>query len=456
MGSASRVACEGRFCLWRIVEELGPCAAYRCSNEWMYLTDRSGRTLGATLSLARTGEVSLRFLDPTHVELLFWDDAQRMFPPVIDNGVDSTRAERSLLEVSQDGKKFTSVASPGREGTQPVAPTEGPKVALPKPLPRMPVGKKLLARARALCPSEEPLHPRDYVCRDGTCLLVLAQEEEAREAESSINPPFCFLQVTGGNLRPVAISTDATLVAIRPFEYVFSAGLGPYGSYEEVEAISRLHPGRMSFVDTTGLHVQGASRYPVREAKTVEAARGIAPTVHASTPVHIPWGQKTWRDSDDLSLAWQLFRVGKTLRLHVEVLDDQVVPLGEAAGIHSDHLELSVAAHDAHGNASEPRKLGILLAADGKVETRRWTKSEDLPTASAHGTWQRTERGYTVDLTLPVEVSEGQESPRTAHVSVMVSDADARKRQETLMGHSGTLHFWKEYPPTIDEYRTHP
>jgi hypothetical protein len=34
----------------------------------------------------------------------------------------------------------------------------------------------------------------------------------------------------------------------------------------------------------------------------------------------------------------------------------------------------------------------------------------------------------------------------------VASDADEKKRQETLLGNKGSLDFWDEYPPTIEEY----
>ena len=35
---------------------------------------------------------------------------------------------------------------------------------------------------------------------------------------------------------------------------------------------------------------------------------------------------------------------------------------------------------------------------------------------------------------------------------VLVSDADAAHKQETLMGHIGTPRWWTEYPPSVEEY----
>lgn len=59
-------------------------------------------------------------------------------------------------------------------------------------------------------------------------------------------------------------------------------------------------------------------------------------------------------------------------------------------------------------------------------------------------------------LTLPLADLLGAAEPTISlGVSLAVSDADARGKQETLMKHSGTLMSWTEYPPSIDEYRRH-
>ncbi len=41
---------------------------------------------------------------------------------------------------------------------------------------------------------------------------------------------------------------------------------------------------------------------------------------------------------------------------------------------------------------------------------------------------------------------------KTYIFSIVASDADEKKRQETLLGNKGSLDFWDEYPPTIEEY----
>jgi hypothetical protein len=467
--SAHRLACEGRFCLWHLTQYLGPCAAYRCSGEHLVLTDREGHVLPAAWRLSPYDGSSARFLGPYQIELLTWSSRSNHEWPEIDQGVDPTSVWRQVLKLSRDGTKFTLDPGASREPAWKTKPAQrrAKDTGSEKPGAQVPVSEALLARARAACASDETLFPRHHECHEGTCVLILDGDETAvdkpedQRDENSCRGFLCTALVKGDEVRKLPVGEDATGLEITPDFYAYSACTGPYGSSELNEVLSRRQPERKAFADTPGLQLEGSDPYPVREAKTVEAARALAPTVHAYTQVHIPWGRNAWRDDKDLALAWQVMRVGNELRLHAEVDDDMVVPSGTGTGVHSDHLELTVWKQPpAKDTAGLPlRKLGVLLGAEGQVQVRLWTREEegkardvDEAYAPARGTWSRSARGYEVDLTLPLAVL-GEDKPLTSALfSVMASDADERRKQETLMGHQGTLRFWTEYPPTHEEY----
>lgn len=472
--TAHRIACEGRFCVWTSSDYLGPCVGYHCAHDSLSISDRKGHALPATWELRNVDRTSVRFLGPQQLELLTWSNDASSGGPAMDTGVDTTSISRQVLKLSRDGAKLTPDAGasrapawktkPSRRGTQ--------DTGREKPVPEVPVSEALLAQARAACSSDESFYLRHHECHAGTCVLILDADESAKDKpeekrdENSCAGTLCTVLVKGGKVRRLPVGEEATSLDITPDSYQYSACTGPYGSGEFSDALSRRRPERKMFADTEGLHLEGGEPYPVREAESLEAARALAPTVHAYTLVHVSWGRTAWRDDKDLALAWQVMRVGDELRLHAEVDDDVLVPFNEGTGtgVHSDHLELTVWKQPPSRGRTEDkglplRKLGVLLGAEGQARARLWTREEqgkardvDEAYAAARGTWSRTERGYAVDLTLPLAFLGVEKAPASAPFSVAVSDADERGKQETLMGHQGTLRFWTEYPPTHEEY----
>ena len=103
---------------------------------------------------------------------------------------------------------------------------------------------------------------------------------------------------------------------------------------------------------------------------------------------------------------------------------------------------------------------GVLLAADGQVQLRLWKRGaigqqvrEVDEEYAAAGTWAKTERGYRVVVSLPLApLPEALGARKTYAFTILASDADEKKRQETLLGNKGSLDFWDEYPPAIEEY----
>lgn len=461
--TARRFACEGRFCLWQLSEHLGPCAGYRCVNETLVVSDREGRALRAHWPLSTFGTTFVRFLGPHQVEVV-----TRSNPgtngPVPESGVDPLVITREVLKLSRDGGKFTKDAAASRPPawkTKEREPRPQAGRGLKKPAGKAPLTSTVLARARAACLSDQTLSPRYHECREGLCMLFLSEAPRATHTgederdDHFCGTDLCAVVVKGNEVRRLTLHENASCVTVTPTEYVFSGDTGPYGSSEDLEWISRLKPGYMAFADTARLHLDGSEPYPVREAESVESARALAPTVHAYTVAHVTWGQKAWQGDEDLSLAWQLMRVGEELHLFAEVDDDTVVPFRAetGTGVHSDHLELTVWKQPLEEKPAPLRKLGVLLAEDGQVLVRLWTAGKDEPYAPAQGSWSRSERGYRVDLTLSLALLEELKPLVSARVTVEASDTDARGRQETLMGHKGTLRFWTEFPPSIDEHR---
>lgn len=473
--TAHRIACGGRFCVWSYSEYLGPCASYRCVNESLRVSDLEGRALPATWELNTFDSTSVRFLGPQQLELLTWRNDASYGGPAMDTGVDTTSVSRQVLKLSRDGAKLTLDAGASRAPAWKTKPARrrSKDSGREKPAPEVPVSEALLARARAACSSGESFSLRHHECHAGTCVLILDGDEGAKDKpeekrdENSCQGTLCTVLVKGNEVRKLPVGEEATSLDIMPDSYQYSACTGPYGSGEFSDALSRGRPERKLFADTEGLQLEGSNPYPVREAKSIEAARALAPTVHAYTLVHVSWGRTAWREEKDLALAWQVMRVGDELRLHAEVDDDVLVPFGEdtGTGVHSDHLELTVwkqpPTRDGKGDkAGLPlRKLGVLLGAEGQARARLWTREEqgkardvDEAYTDARGTWSRTEGGYAVELTLPLAFLGVEKAPAAVPFSVVVSDADEHGKQETLMGHRGTLRLWTEYPPTHEEY----
>ncbi|WP_163868865.1 hypothetical protein [Myxococcus eversor] len=458
-GTAKRISCEGPFCLWLVVEELGPCFYGLCTNKFMVLSDLEGKFMGASRSLDSWTESTPRFIDAEHVEVV---SRNTNYPfTAVDDGLDPTQVSRTVLKVSRDGTRFTQAPSLTPTWTKPGSRRMGSSVAPKPPEPRV-VSAELLARARALCPTDVTFNPVDYACGDGTCLLLLTESEpksgpDAGREEATAKPtfevegPFCSVMVKGEDVELASLGGDATSVRVTPTGYAFSGPVGMRGSTEVMEWVSRARPGYMSFSDTEGVVVNGSNPYPVRFAESAKAALALAPTVQAFTLAHVTWGLADWKGPTDLAFAWRLARVGEALALIAEVHDDKVVPLGKGTGLHSDHLELTFPRPSV--SPSHTIKVGVLLTAGGKVEARDWTGEANPVLPSIQGTWRKRPHGYEVSLTLPLAALGVEKSARASYFSLAVSDADARGKQETLMGHDGELRFWTEYPPSIAEYR---
>ncbi|MFY2563098.1 hypothetical protein ACN469_36220 [Corallococcus terminator] len=464
-GSVQRISCEGRFCLWRVVDELGACTQGYCSNKLMVLSDLQGRFVGAMHGLHGWSPSVLRFIDAEHVEVVTRSRDEPATVP--DVGMDPTRVYRQVLKVSRDGSRFTKVPSQAPTWTMPDARREDARAVSNPPKPR-PVSDKLLAQARArcLCPEGEcrkgaRFTPVEYVCQGAACMLLLSAFEPSPDGqdassapEGSVEGPLCGVLVKGGEVQSVLIDSYPTYVVVSPGAYEVMGPVGVRGATELIRKLDRGRPGYLIFSDTVGATVEGIRPYPVRFAQSAEDALSLAPTVQAYTQAHVSWGLAGWKDADDLAFAWRLARVGEALALHVEVHDDKVVALGTGTGLHSDHLELTVWQTGASGPRAE-LKLGLLLVAGGTVKARDWTGNADKALPSIQGTWRKRPRGYEMTLTLSLADLGVSEPLRTLGVEVAVSDADARGKQETLMKHDGVLHFWEEYPPSVAEYDGH-
>ncbi|MFY1825011.1 hypothetical protein ACN47A_03795 [Myxococcus fulvus] len=425
----------------------------------MLVSDLQGRFLGASHGLDDNASRSLRFVDPEQVEVVTWTRHELFH--VIDTGVDPLYVNRRVLKVSRDGARFIEVPGQGPRWTMVGARAENTPGLQKLPKPRT-VSGALLERARALCPTGASYEPVEYVCRDGTCLLLLSgfktepdgpPEYATWMLDGRVQGPLCVVLVQGKKLTWLSVAENGSSVELLPGSYRFWGGMAVRGGMVPVVELSRTQPGYMVLDDTVGAVVDGSHPYPVRRGPSAEAALALAPTVQAYTQAHIPWGLAGWKDADDLAFAWRVARVEDTLVLQVEVHDETVVPRGAGTGVHSDHLELTLWQHRGWGSTRpEKRKLGVLLGAGGEVEVRDWTEKANVMLPFLQGTWRAHPQGYEVTLVLPL-AALGMTKPLTGVGFVMaVSDADVRGKQETLMEQPGGLNLWSEYPPTILEY----
>lgn len=461
-----RLDCGSQFCVWHVSQYMGGCSLEDCNSHDLVVSDLKGRALKAFTSFAPLSAV--RFVGARQIELVTPSDLIEHSPggKPWDAGIGTTLMKRRLLTVSPDGARFVSDSgeawfSPERHKKLQrllFPPSKAPE----EPGLKSPVTEVVLAKARAACGSEEKPEALHHECHKGTCLLVLGVKSE----ESQGPRLACVLEVKAQQVRLLPIDklvegADEFSLSTSRLCFVNSTG-GLRGTSGDEQCISRAQPGRMAFVETQGLHLESTRLYPVRKADSLAAGREFAPTVHAFTALHVRWGDHAWRGEKDLSLAWQAMRLGDVLQLHVEVDDDVLVPLGKGAAVHTDHLELGFRGLQ----GSQPRltvshlKLVVLLAGEGRARFRLWKreahgKGQELDEEyAATGTWVRTERGYAVDVSLPIGPlrKELASSLRIWGLSLVASDADEKGRQKTLMGTEGTLVFWNEYPPTIEEY----
>jgi hypothetical protein len=456
-----RLVCGSQFCLWHVSSYLGGCSEEDCNSHDLVVSDRKGRSLGGSTNFSRAA--SVRFLSPRQAEIITFVDLITHNPggQPWDAGINATLMLRNVVDISPDGSSVKAGtptwASPERHKRleKLVAASEGaenPKLAEPVP-------DALLAKAKAACGSEDPPGPLHHECRKGTCVLVLGGDQE-----NSIIP-VCVLEVKGQNPRLLPIGKlveEADRFTPFPARYCFVRSNGGIrGGPGDEQCISRAQPSRMAFVETKGLHLESGHHYPVRKVDSVAAGREIAPTVHAYTAAQVRWGLDAWKGEKDLSLAWQAMRVGDDLQLHVEVDDDVLVPAGKGPAVHTDHLELDF--WDPRSELLEKRdrhlKLGVLLADEGKVQARLWKRGEKGKDQdadeeyAASGTWARTERGYSVDISVPLEpLRKALGARRSFLFDLTASDADDKGRQKTLLGDRGSLRFWDEDPPTIEDY----
>ncbi|MFY0570894.1 sugar-binding protein [Archangium lansingense] len=430
------------------------------------MTDRKGKLLGASSDQADLSGGRARFLGPRQVEFVGLvslednngDDPEGRRREV---GFGAALMMRRLITLSQDGSAITS------DTREWLAPTHHALLERRLNNQRAGIEPKIkgrmhdavLAKARTVCGSEgnEELKPTLYECHGGgVCVLVLDRVSGDRSSEESS----CVLKVKEGNVERLPLGTlmgvddESYKFSLESARYCFTCTIcGFRGSSGNTQCVSRERPDRMAFVETAGLHVDSGEFYPVRQAGSSAAGAAAALTVHAYTMAHVSWGLDNWKNAKDLSLAWQAMRVGEDLRFHAEVEDDVLLPASDGPFVHSDHLELDFKGPRAH------LKLGVLLAADGQLQVRLWKQGaagqerEVDEEYAAAGTWSKTERGYRVEVSLPLApLRESLGAQKTLSFEMVASDADGKKRQETLLGNSGSLDFWDEYPPTIEEY----
>ncbi|WP_395812177.1 hypothetical protein [Archangium minus] len=463
LNRTERLDCQGAFCVWWNSWH-SACSGEYCFFDTLYVTDREGHVVSEHANdKSPVGQYTheVRFIAPRRIEILEHKGPFNHEREIgAETGVDPSWVRREVWNLSSDGKTLTQDPKAVREPDwkrqpQAPAPSRRPPPKPEVPSLKVPVKEAVLAKARAACESSDGRYPLHHECRRGSCVLVLSSQPEYDEL--SCRQILCPVLVKGSQVRALPLSEEVVRLELTPTEYVFTACDGPYGSLGSQLTLLRARPEFMVFSGTEGLHVEGSEPYPVREAKSFEAARALAPTVHAYTRFHIPWGRDAWRDEHDLSLAWQLMRVDGQLRLHAEVDDDVLVPFTTGTGVHSDHLELTVSRGRTRAEAF---KLGVLLAPEGKLQVRLWQREEggkkrdvEEAFAAARGTWRKRERGYEVELDLPLDSVRDPAAPLVSHLSVFVSDADKAHKQETLMGHEGSLRFWTEYPPSLEEYQ---
>jgi hypothetical protein len=463
-GKTQRLACGSKFCVWHVSHYMGGCSGDDCNSHDLVVSDLKGRALGGSTPF-NSGAVA-RFLGPRQLELVF------PVPLIVanpgaeswDTGIPSALYQRQVMTVAPDGKEFDSKpeaewVSPERH--QKLRKLLYPSSAAEKPGLKASVSPAVRAKAQKACGVQDPLEPTHFECRKetGRCLLVLGGKTEEREQ------PLCVAEVKGKEVRAVPIrklvpEADEFSLSGSRFCFVWSTG-GIRGQAGDEQCISREQLDRMAFVETKGVHLESGDGYPVRSAGSVEEGLALAPTVHASTAAQVSWGRDAWKDEKDLSLTWQAARAAGALHFHIEVADDVLVPLGEGPAVHSDHLELDFwqSRQDSFAKTGPHLKLGVLLAGEGKAQLRLWKRSkggkeQDVDEAyPATGTWTRTERGYAVDFSLPVEpLRKELAASRPWGLWLMASDADAQGRQKVLMGTRGALPMWDEYPPTLEEY----
>jgi hypothetical protein len=458
-----RLDCGSQLCVWRVSQYMGGCSLEDCNSHDLVVSDLKGRALEAFTSYAPLSAV--RFVGARQIELTTPSDLIEHSPggKPWDAGIGTTLMKRRLLTVSADGARFVSGSgeawfSPERHRKLQrllFPPSKAPE----EPGLKSPVPDAVLTKAQAACGSEAKLEALHHECHKGTCLLVLGEK-----AEESLRLA-CALEVKAQQVRLLPIDTlvqgaDEFSLSTSRFCFVNSIG-GIRGQPGDEQCISREQPGRMAFVETQGLHLESGEGYPVRRVGSLAAGRELAPAVHAFTALHVSWGDHAWRGEKDLSLVWQAMRAGDALQLHVEVDDDVLVPLDKGAAVHTDHLELEFWGPQGfpHEKKGVRLKLGALLAGEGKVRVRVWKRGKDSQERdvdeayAATGTWAQTQRGYTVDLALPLEALRKElATQRPWDFTLRASDADDKGRQKTLLGTRGSLRFWDEYPPTIEEY----
>jgi hypothetical protein len=458
-----RLDCGSQFCVWHVSQYMGGCSGEDCNSHDLVVSDLKGRALEASTNFAPLSAV--RFVGARQIELATPSDLIEHNPggKPWDPGIGTTLIKRRLLTLSPDGAQFVSDSGEAwfsserhKKLQQLLFP---PGKAPEQPGLKSRVNQAVLPKAQAACGSEAQLEVLHHECHKESCLLVLGEK-----AEESLRLG-CVLEVKGQQVSRLPIdklveNADEFSLDASRYCFVWSGG-GIRGGPGDEQCISRAQPRRMAFVETKGLHLESGEGYPVRKADSLAAGRELAPTVHAFTALHVSWGDHAWRGEKDLSLVWQAMRVGDALQLHVEVDDDVLVPLDKGAAVHTDHLEFEFWGPQGfpHEKKGVRLKLGALLAGEGKVQVRVWKRGKDAQDRdvdeayAATGTWARTQRGYTVDLSLPVEALRKElATQRPWDFTLQASDADEKGRQKALMGTRGSLRFWDEYPPTIEEY----
>jgi hypothetical protein len=494
-----RLACSASRCLWFYSRHMGGCSFSDCSVHAVVLTDRKSKPLCSLDWEQHTGTPAGWFPEGRPAQILAPTELLRdngVGGEAWDPGLDTTLIEVHELIANKDGSEC-GLKAPRWHSQQRMLRLHG-KIAAgsrrgslrlqPRP------SDALLAKARARCGAAadesewdrerqgEELVQLDYRCEGGPCLLVMGRESAHRGEDVAL----CALRIADDRIDALPI---LELVTGSAAYYRREKGRSCFTSIDggirgdnpgDEACLSASDPVRMAFADPAGAQLEWANPYPARRGPSIEEGFAGVPKVHAESAFHVAWGAGAWRGEGDASLRWKALHFEDQIIVRAAVRDDVVVPLDrKRAAVDTDHLELELGQarqrrRGARRGSSQVRsrkpavdkltapaeriKLAALLAPEGRVKVRLWQISsylEDVEqdtVAPGAGTWKLTKDGYQVELALPLSwVRERIHAAGDLAFSLYASDAD-EGRQKAIIGTSGVLQLWDEFPPTIDEY----
>ena len=411
--------CEGKLCALMVGEDM----PFGHTFTRLWVGPRDSATARTLDDRPPEGAYGVHWLSPSRVALT-WLSAEgrydRWAPPAPGTRVLQVKPDGSLREEPAPPVRRPARAK-GDRGCILIFPRPPGQTGCVDEKSAPPDAMKVL---RATCPSGKGGHPVLGVCNAAGC--ALATQTDERDVQCAL-----WIPKTG---KPTRLADDASQLGLNDQALsVTVSGDCPNGC----DFTRTFRPGDPLVLKIPNNPLMDPGLLDVPPESSGRTSREVV----AETSAHVELGQEAWDGPKDLSARWTLTHGAGRLNLNATVTDDHFIPLAMAkTPLASDHLELDLglAVYD------------VLLQEKGALSVIRKTQGgPDVPEPGAKGSWSRTQDGYRVQVSLPVE-AESKGFP----CGLWVSDGDDGVHSKARMGTQDEALLWRTYPPAYSEVHT--